>query len=320
MPATTESRVSRRGLCCSAVALCCLPALRAQAQLLAESGLATTEVAPGIHVSQGVHAEATADNLGAIANCAFVMGTTGVAVIDTGGCALWGQRLREAIRSVTPLPVRYVINSHVHPDHVFGNSAFEGDGADFIGHAKLPAAMAARGQFYLDNLAETLGPLAEGTRIVPPTMTVADSRDVDLGDRMLRVRAHPTAHTDNDLSVFDTATATLFTGDLLFMTRIPALDGSLKGWLDALAALRETPAKRVVPGHGPAASPWPDALDDQERYLRTLLEDVRDILARGGSMEQAVDRAGGSERGRWLLFDDYHARNVVTAFAELEWE
>ena len=221
---------------------------------------------------------------------------------------------------MTPLPVRYVINTHVHPDHVFGNAAFEADGAEFVGHAKLPPALAARGRFYLDNIVETLGPLAEGTRIVAPTMTVADRRDVDLGGRMLRVRAHPTAHTDNDLSVFDTATATLFAGDLLFMTRIPAIDGSLKGWLDVLAALRGIPAKQVVPGHGPAASSWPDALDDQERYLRTLLEDVREILAQGGTMEQAVERAGGSERGRWLLFDDYHDRNVVTAFAELEWE
>lgn len=312
--------LSRRGLCCSAVALCCLPAWRSQAQLLGAGILATTEVARGVHVSQGVHAEATADNLGAIANCAFVVGKTGVAVIDTGGCALWGQRLREAIRSVTPLPVRYVINTHVHPDHVFGNAAFEVDGAEFIGHAKLRPALAARGQFYLDNIVETLGPLAEGTRIVSPTMGVTDRQEVDLGGRTLRLRAHPTAHTDNDLSVFDTATATLFTGDLLFLTRIPALDGSLKGWLDVLAVLREIPAKRVVPGHGPPAFSWPDALDDQERYLRTLLADVRQILAEAGSMEQAVDQAGRSERGRWLLFDDYHGRNVVTAFAELEWE
>lgn len=312
--------LSRRHLCCSAAALCCLPALRAQAQLLAERPLAFTEVAPGIQVSQGVHAEATAANLGAIANIAFVVGSAAVAVIDSGGCLLWGRRLREAIRDVTALPIRYVINSHVHPDHIFGNVAFAADAPAIIGHAKLPAALSARGQFYLDNIKQTLGAAADGTAILAPTQTVTDRLDLNLGGRTLRLQAHPTAHTDNDLSAFDSATGTLFAADLLFMTRTPALDGSLTGWLEVMAALRRIPAARVVPGHGPVAADWPAALADQERYLQTLRDDIRGLLKQGASMEQAVESAAPSERGRWLLFDDYHPRNVVAAFAELEWE
>jgi glyoxylase-like metal-dependent hydrolase (beta-lactamase superfamily II) len=80
------------------------------------------------------------------------------------------------------------------------------------------------------------------------------------------------------------------------------------------------PATQVVPGHGPAVAPWPQALEAEERYLKTLQADIRAAIATGRTMEQAVATAGQSERDGWLLFDEYHARNVVTAFAELEWE
>lgn len=311
---------SRRHLCGSALALCCLPALRAQADALGQGALAITEVAPGVYVSRGVHAEATPDNLGAIANVAFVIGREAVAVIDTGGCRRWGRALRDAIREVTPLPVRRVINTHVHPDHILGNAAFADGATPIIGHAKLPAALQQRGAFYLENVEKALGALAEGTRILPPTVTVADRTEIDLGGRILGLRAHPTAHTDNDLSVIDQATGTLFASDLLFMERTPVIDGSLLGWIKVLEDLRQLPVQRVVPGHGPAAAPWPAALDPELRYLQILRDEIRQILKQGGTMEQAVESVGGAERGNWRLFDDYHPRNVVTAFAELEWE
>jgi quinoprotein relay system zinc metallohydrolase 2 len=315
-------QLSRRRACgcAAALAFCCLPALRAQASVLAAGDLALTEVAPGLHVAQGVHAEASRENLGAIANIAVILGRDGAAVVDSGGSLAWGERLRAAIRRLTPLPVRYVINSHVHPDHIFGNAAFDADAPAIVGHAKLPDALAARGAYYLERLSEALGDLAAGTRVVAPTMLVADRLHIDLGGRGLELRAHPTAHTDNDLSVFDPATGTLLPSDLLFMARIPALDGSLNGWLSVLNELRGVPATQVVPGHGPAVAPWPQALEAEERYLKTLQADIRAAIATGRTMEQAVATAGQSERDGWLLFDEYHARNVVTAFAELEWE
>jgi quinoprotein relay system zinc metallohydrolase 2 len=313
--------VTRRHACgCILSMLCCGTALQAQATVLAADTVELVEVAPGLHVFRGAHEEATAGNLGAIANIAVLIGQETVAIVDTGGSFGWGNRFRAAIRSLTELPIRYVINSHVHPDHILGNAAFEADGPEIIGHAKLPDALAARGSYYLEHVTALLGTAAVGTRIVGPTMLVNDRQEIDLGDRVLRLRAHSTAHTDHDLSVFDTATNTLLASDLLFMDRIPVIDGSLNGWLEVLNELRRLPADRVIPGHGPASAPWPDALDDEERYLRTMQSDIRALIAAGGTIEQAVETAGRSERGSWLLFDDYHARNIVTAFAELEWE
>ncbi len=287
---------------------------------LAAEPLPVTRVAPGVYVHRGAHGEATAENLGAIANVGFIVGGEAVAVIDTGGSAAEGRRLRAAVRQVTDLPIRYVINTHVHPDHVFGNAAFLPDGPIFVGHSKLPRALAARGAYYLAGLKESFGDLAEATEVVPPSLTVTQLLTLDLGGRILRLTAYPTGHTDNDLTVLDVESGTLLAGDLLFMERVPVVDGSLKGWLEVIAELRQVEAKRVVPGHGPISAPWPAALDGQERYLRALLEGVRTVIRDGGTMEQAVESVGRDERPAWRLFDDYHARNVVTAFAELEWE
>ncbi len=293
---------------------------RSTVRAASASPLAVTEIAAGVLVHHGVHELASAANQGAIANVGFIVGADAVAVVDSGGCARAGARLRQAVRQVTGRPIRYVIASHVHPDHLFGHAAFTGDRPAFVGHAKLPAALAARGAYYLDNLRRDLGPVAEGTRVVPPTLLVEDRLELDLGGRPLVLEAEPTAHTDNDLRVFDARTGTLWLADLLFMERVPVIDGSLLGWLAVLAALRAQPAARVVPGHGPVSAAWPDALRPLERYLTGLRDETRALLAAGGTLEQAVATVGQAERDRWQLFDFYHPRNVTAAFTELEWE
>ena len=134
------------------------------------------------------------------------------------------------------------------------------------------------------------------------------------------MRAYPTAHTNNDLTVFDEKTGTLWLSDLLFIKRIPVIDGSLLGWLKVMDGLQKLDVKRVVPGHGPVAVDWKPALADQRRYLQTLATGIRDILAHNGTIDEAVKSVGQEERGNWLLFDEYHGRNVTAGFVELEWE
>jgi len=282
--------------------------------------LTMVEAAPGVYVHQGVHEELDVGYHGDICNIGFIVGKNGVAVIDSGGSLAIGQQLRNAIRKVTDLPILYVINTHVHPDHIFGNAAFIADKPTYVGHYKLADAMERRREIYMRNNAAWLGKDAEGSEMVKPTQAVQSTLELDIGERSLLLTANPTAHTNTDLTVLDRSTATLWSGDLLFIERTPSIDGDIKGWLEVIGKLRESQPKTIIPGHGPVPANWKEALENEQRYLETLLNDVRASIKKGEPMERAMDTAAASERDRWVLFGTVNRRNVNIIYPALEWE
>lgn len=286
----------------------------------AEIDLTVTEVAPGLYVHFGQQQFPDKHNHGAIANIGFIVGDNCVAVIDTGGNPAQGFALKKAIKKTTAKPICYVINTHVHPDHIYGNIAFKQPGVKFLGHAKLARAMATRGQYYIEKANEQLGLELTAKNIIPPDRSVKKHMTINLGNRRLTLTAHPTAHTDNDLTVFDKQTQTLWMSDLLFIEHVPVIDGSLKGWLKVLNRIEKQHYKYVIPGHGSAVTDWPIALQAEKNYFNILLSEIREMIAKGQFLEQAIETVGYSEQHKWKLFDQFHKRNVTTAFAELEWE
>ena len=277
------------------------------------------QAAPGDYVRVGELAEATAANQDGIANIGFIIGQRAVAVVDPGGSLADGTRLRATIRATTKLPIRYVIVTHAHPDHSFGAAAFLPDHPVFVGHWRLPTALANRSTYDHARLAAILGDAQTGNPVTP-TLLVQDTLSLDLGARILRLQAFAPAHTDTDLVVLDTASRTVWAGDLLFVGRVPSLDGSITGWIKALDALGALPAIYAIPGHGPAIVPWPSGAQDELRYLQTLVKDIRAGIAAGDSIDKIAAAAGQSERQRWALFDQYNGHNVIVAYKELQWE
>lgn len=284
--------------------------------------LAIEKVAEGVYVHRGVHEDLDEGYHGDICNISFVVGEQGIAVIDTGGSIKVGQQLLQSIRAVSSLPILYVINTHVHPDHIFGNAAFVAEKAQFVGHYKLPDAMQQREAAYMRINQQWLKQDFAGSAMIKPSILVKDEMQIDLGKRVLTLRANPTAHTNSDLTVFDQQSATLWTGDLLFIQRTPSIDGDIKGWLKLIPQLASTPAKQVVSGHGVLASgqTWQQALQLQQDYLNSLLQDVRASIAKGVSMQQTMQSAGQSQRGNWQLFEIINPRNVNMIYPALEWE
>ena len=139
--------MTRQDFLRGALALTAVPLLRpipAFAAAPSPDSIEVSEIAPGVFVHQGRYEMQSPENQGDMANAGIVVGSDAVAVIDTLGSFKVGERLRNAVRAVTDKPIRYVINTHMHPDHVFGNAAFKEDAPAFVANHKLARGLASR--------------------------------------------------------------------------------------------------------------------------------------------------------------------------------
>jgi len=279
--------------------------------------LSFTEVVAGSFVHFGKHEAMSVSNGGNIANIGFIIGETSIAVIDPGGSPRIGASMREHIHAVSPLPISHVILTHIHPDHVFGGNAFA-DVPHVIAHKHFTRAAIQRADFYRNAFAGLFTSPEQITTLVP-TETNFDRLTIDLGNRILTVRQHDTGHSDNDVSVFDEKTKTLWASDLVFTHRLPSLDGSLPGWIGVLEELSDVAPDLVIPGHGPAGN-WHEAVEPQLRYLRKMLRQTRAAIRDNTRLREAIEQVATDERNQWRLFDRQHKSNVTKAFTELEWE
>ncbi|WP_299846793.1 quinoprotein relay system zinc metallohydrolase 2 [uncultured Roseovarius sp.] len=280
-----------------------------------------TEAAPGLFVHLGKVAEPDFENAGDVSNLGFIIGDSSVAVID-GGSARWmGEGVWRAIRARTDLPVSHAIVTHMHPDHALGISVFADAGAQIVGHRALDRALADRRENYFESLSILIGPdRFIGTETAATDLPINDVTQIDLGGRTLSVQAWPRSHTGSDLTVLDTQTGILFTGDLVFDDHTPALDGSLIGWQSVLSDLIDLPVRQIVPGHGGPILDWPQGATALQRYLDVLAADTRAAIDQGQRLGDAIETIAASEAPHWRLFEAYNPRNATVAFTELEWE
>jgi len=278
------------------------------------------QIAQGIYLHRGIHVEFTHPQHDDIANIGFIVGEKCIAVIDTGGSVNIGQSLLLSIREISDLSICYVINTHVHFDHILGNLAFLRESPQYVGHTNLTDAVEQNRSFFLEQFKADLGSKPNLDSIIGPSLTVNKTIDLDLGNRIIRLTAYPTAHSHTDLTVLDLQTKTLWTGDLVFRERIPSLDGKLKGWLAVLKDLHNHSINLAIPGHGTNSNDWPQMYAAEETYLTMLLNDTRKAIDKGQFLEDVIKLVGKDEKQDWLLHEQHHSRNVTKAFTELEWE
>lgn len=212
-------------------------------------------------------------------NVGVVIGGEGVLVVDTRASHRQAQQLLDDLRTLTGLPPRWVLNTHYHWDHCWGNALFPS--AQVWGHERCRAALMEDGESARLGVLERMpaDPDVEDVVITPPDHTFGLRHAVDLGDRIVEFRYLGLGHTDSDVVAYVGDSGTVFGGDLIEEGAPPSFTDSFPlDWPDALDRLLELESATIVPGHG-------DTVD--RRFVETQRAEICSIvaLARAGFVE-----------------------------------
>lgn len=242
-------------------------------------------IAADTWVIEGTTDNFSQENGGDIVNTAFIVTQTGVIVIDTGSTRRYGEALRAAIARITPQPIALVINTHHHPDHVFGNQAFADVPIAALVHSH--ELLAEQGAAFSDNLYRLLGDWMRGTEVRLPDQTLTPGVR-DIGGHRLRIMALG-GHTGADLVLLDETSGVLFPADLVFYQRALTTPQSpgLDRWLADIDTLEQLPFRVLVPGHGPVTTDH-RALAQMRAYLTWLDRLLRTSAQAGLDMNEVM--------------------------------
>lgn len=287
------------------------PALAAEAQL--------HKVADNVYALIGSADPVSPQNRGRVANAGFIVGRSGVIVIDTGVSYRHGKQLLESIRQVTQRPIELVIITHAVREFVFGAAAFEETGARLMAHRETLALMNARCAHCLAQLGDMLGEEMANTRLVLPRETVNDTTLITAGGEHIELLYFGWAATPGDLAVYHPSSGTLFGGGLVSAHHVPPIrDADFTGWQNALEALTELAPTHVVPGFGPPSGP--EAIVATAGYLHDLDQQARQLYADSVSLLEAMENAGLARYAAWHAYEPNHRRNALHRRLQLETE
>ena len=279
------------------------------------------EVADKIYVHFGFQEDANKINKGDISNIGFIVGDKSILVIDTGGTPSIGEALYKKINDISDLPISYVVITHSHPDHYFGTNVFINESIDIIGHSKLQRSLDANFEFYKNlQLVNTRDQSVKEFKNFKITKFVNINKNltIDLGNRIVEIKAWPSGHTDNDLSIFDKKTSTLWTENI-FIRRTPSIRASVKGWKKNLEETSKMDIDLIIPGHGPVKKKN-EALKPMLSYFNRLIDNTRKFHKNNLSLSKAIEKFPSENLESWLLYNVYHPSNITKVYTELEWE
>ncbi|HEX8838667.1 MAG TPA: MBL fold metallo-hydrolase [Candidatus Acidoferrum sp.] len=269
-------------------------------------------------IADGVYAAISPDRSKAGSNSGFIVGSNGVAVVDTFLSVEIAKELLAEIRRVTNLPIRYVINTHYHLDHTGGNAVFAEVGATILAHRNVRTWLHSENLkfFGTDPKPEDK---ARVEALVLPDVVYSDGVDLYLGSRLLQVRYMP-GHTGGDSVVLVPDANAVFAGDLVWQKHLPNLiDASTQPWIQTLDMLvAEHPTATFVSGHGDLASAA-DVRDFRE-YLSVLRSDIAKAQNDGKSSQALVESVAAELKekyGQWGFFNNFVSRNIQQTADEL---
>lgn len=270
-----------------------------------------------VPLGNGVWAAIAKEGGKAGGNAGFVVGDNAVAVIDTFEDSAAAQELLATIRGITKLPIKFVVNTHYHLDHVNGNDVFAAAGATIFAQRNVSSWIRTEN---LHLFGEHISPAMKARieSLALPDVDYDDGVDLHLG-RTLQVRYFP-GHTGSDSVVIVSGANIVFCGDLLWKDHFPNLiDASTDKWIETLSAFQaQFGTSTLVPGHGGVAGA--DDVAAFKSYLTDLRSAIKKAQADGKSGDALVDAVQPtllSKYGKWGWSKDFVRSNILQTAAEL---
>ncbi len=251
-------------------------------EALAEQRL--TKIADNVYSYVDVKNSGPSNSFGA--NAGIIIGKDGIVVIDTLVSSKEAKRFIKDIRAISDKPIKYVVNTHSHLDHTFGNSDFRRLGAVIISHMNDNKNMRISSEAALKN-AKSYG-LTEkdmkGTKIAYPVLTFNDRMEIDLGNQKIELIYIGPSHTDGSIMVYLPDKKILFAGDILFTNYHPFIaDGNIEEWIKALDYIMTMDVEKIIPGHGPVSNKQDIA--DMKNYLIAFDKKAKELSAESNDVE-----------------------------------
>jgi glyoxylase-like metal-dependent hydrolase (beta-lactamase superfamily II) len=263
---------------------------------------------------EGESGAASAANRGFMSNAGFVVTGDGVVAFDALGTPALGRAMIAAIGKVTKVPIRRMIVSHYHADHIYGLQAFHEVGAQIWAHRNAEIYLAS--DLAVSRLAQRRVELPAwidaNTRVVPPDFWLDGDTDFRLGGVTFQLIYTGGAHSPEDLLMFVVEDRVLFAGDLIFAGRVPFVGTSdSRGWLKAMGKMISVKPAVVIPGHGPASA-------NVERDLvmtRDYLVYLRETMGRAAKDFQPFEDAyAQTDWSRFAALPAFAAANRINAY------
>ncbi|HTP99031.1 MAG TPA: MBL fold metallo-hydrolase [Casimicrobiaceae bacterium] len=276
--------------------------------------LVPQQVSPHCWFFEGEAGMASVANRGFMSNAGFVVTSDGVVVFDALGTPALGRAMVVAIAKVTTQPIRRVVVSHYHADHVYGLQSLKAAGAEIWAYRKAQAYLASPQA--AERLAQRRNDLFpwvdENTRVVPPDLWLDGDTSFRMGGLTFRLIYSEGAHSPEDLMMYVEEDRLLFAGDLIFAGRVPYVgNADSAGWLKAMDKMIALRPAVVIPGHGPASR-------DVERDLaltRDYLAYLRETMGRAVSDLTPFDDAyANTDWSRFRALPAFEQANRINAY------
>lgn len=252
-------------------------------------------------------------NGGDIANTSFIITKNSVILIDTGSSHEYGLQIKKAIEKITSKPIKHIINTHHHPDHFLGNSAFQ---SDIFATAYTTNEIMQNGDLYIVNLVNIVQSAMKDTKVKAPNKDL-NSKIFDLDAYKLEV-LYLDGHTKSDVAIFDLQTKILYSADLVFFKRTPATaHADIKKWIKSLEELQKIDYKILVSGHG-IATTSKEPIKENISYLKYLDKTLKQSAKEGLDIFEILEKPIPKEFESFTMFKEEFERSIINLYPSYE--